>query len=403
MKRTRVIGTTALLSAIASSLAGAQKEPRRPELPAGADTNDAQAYFDLGQQQLNRNPEQAADAFYWSSRLQPTWADAFYARRVALLLTDRRRLVRYWQGDKRTIQSNDVRRIDSLYLHALALNPFVSERLDGALLDGVITQIVNDADASGTGDVGNVRYEIETYLMHAPAAMRAWRAYTFGSFDDALKLYAEAIRQTKKNATLRIERGRLFFRLNQPDSALAEFSAALDELRKRDKKDLIYVYESKALLEQSLAAIYQRLDKRDLAREALGRALQEDLSFYSAHVQLGYLALDAKDTATALSEMDLATQLRADDPAIGYIYGFALASAGRNDDAEKQLRHAADLDPVYAAPHYALGKVYEQMKRPADAVREYRSFLALAAKVDNRRDEITSRLAAVAPSTQQQQ
>src|SRR5207237_8276038 len=112
----------------------------------------------------------------------------------------------------------------------------------------------------------------------------------------------------------------------QPDSALSELTQAVDELRKTDKKDLVYVYESKALVEHSIGLVQQRLGDKAAAKEAFGRALQEDLSYFPAHVQLGYIALEAKDTTTALSEMDLAVQIRADDAPLRSLYGYTLAA-----------------------------------------------------------------------------
>ena len=57
------------LFAAAVFLAGpadAQRAPRRPALPAAADTNDARAYYELGVRSMDRRPEVAADAFYWA-------------------------------------------------------------------------------------------------------------------------------------------------------------------------------------------------------------------------------------------------------------------------------------------------------------------------------------------------
>src|SRR5262249_31280120 len=89
-----VLAFSALLS---SAVLGAQeKAPNRPKLPAGADTNDAHAYYDFALSKLNKDDDAAADALYWSTRLEPMWADAFYARRIALLLSDPRRLENYW-------------------------------------------------------------------------------------------------------------------------------------------------------------------------------------------------------------------------------------------------------------------------------------------------------------------
>ncbi len=383
--------------AVSASLASAQKtkEPRRPPLAATADTNDALAYYDAGLQLVRSKPDKAADAFYWAGRLNPLSAESFYARRIALLLADTRLLMKYTEGDRRTIQSDEVRRIDSLYYHALTLNPFVSQQLSRELFNGYLQEIANDYERRTGVTSTEVRYELDRYLAGASASMKAWRAFGDGFFDDALRLYAQAIKEAKNKANLRVDRARLFYQMGRPDSALAELTAALEELRKRDKKDLIYVYDSKALIAHSIAMIHLRLDHTDAAKEALGQALQEDLSYYPAHLQLGFIALTAKDTAAALTEMELAAQVRADDAAVHYQYGFALASSGRHSDAEAQLKNALALDPVFASPHYVLGQVYERSKRTADAVAAYRAFLAASAKGDPRRSEVTERLTAL--------
>jgi tetratricopeptide (TPR) repeat protein len=393
--RLRIATATALLLLSASSplIAQREKEPRRPKI--AADTNDAHAYYDFAVDLIARDPDKAADALYWATRLEPMWADAFYARRVALLLTDRRRLVRYWSGERQVVQSDDIRRIDSLFYHALTLAPFVSQRLDHELFDAVINEITQRYERQGYGSAGEIRYALDRELQQSPAADRAWFAYGEGRFGDALVLYAKAIHDDKRNGPLRVDRARVFMQMNNPDSALAELTLAIEDLRKRDKKDLIFVYQSKALTEHSIAMVQQRLGHVDAAREALGRALQEDLSYYPAHLQLAFLAIDTKDTTTALTEMDLAVQLRSDDAAARYLYGFTLAAAGKSADAEAQLRKSIELNSVYAAPHFVLGQVLEKLGRPADAVKEYTIFLANSAKSDVRRDGAQSRAASL--------
>jgi Flp pilus assembly protein TadD len=173
---------------------------------------------------------------------------------------------------------------------------------------------------------------------------------------------------------------------------LSELSQALEELRKTDKKDLIYVYDSKALLEHSIGLIHQRLGNGVAAKEAFGRALQEDLSYFPAHVQLGYIALEAKDTTTALSEMDLAVQIRTDDPTLRYIYGYSLAVSGKYKDAEVQLRKAIELDPVFATPYHVLGQVLDGQGRGGEALAQYQIFLARASQQDLRRKEAEERV-----------
>ena len=363
--------------------------PRRPHLPAGVDTNNARVYYDFGIANLERDPEAAADAFYWATRINPVFADAFYARRCALLLTDKIRFQKYVEDDRGTLRSDEIKRIDSLYYVALTINPFIYRGLDARLF----RKYLNDfADDFAMRNNVSVQYEINRWLMDAPVAFKAWRAYGEGRFTDALKFYADAIKDARFKAELRADRGRLFFQTGQADSALTELTQSLDELRKADKKDLVYVYASKALLEHSIGLVQQRRGDRAAAKEAFGRALQEDLSYFPAHVQLAYLALDSKDTTTALSEMDLAVQIRPSDPTLHYIYGFALATSGRVEDAEKQLRHGIEVDPDFATPYYVLGQVLDTQGKGTDALAQYQAFLARASQVDPRRKEAEERV-----------
>ena len=382
---------------VTSLLAQRDKEPKRPKLDAGADTNDARAYYDFAIERLRGEPDKAADALYWATRLDPNWADGFYARRIALLLSDPRRLLKYWSGDKRTIQSDDVRRIDSLFYRALTISPFVSQRLDRMLFERVADEIASEYERRGIANAGEVRYAIDRQMMSAPTATKAWLAYGAGQFDTAAALYARAIKEDKRNGPLHLERARVFYQLQQPDSALAELTAGVDDLRKRDQKELIYVYQSKALTEHSIAVVQSRLGHDDAAKEALGRALQEDLSYYPAHLQLAFMALDRQDTTTALTEMDLAVQLRGDDAPARYLYGYALASVGRREEAATQLRKAIELNAVFAASYFVLGETLEKLGKTPEAVAAYREFVARSAKSDPRRAQAEAKLASLAP------
>src|SRR5438094_4413223 len=375
---------------VGAHLAGAQKpakEPRRPTLIAGADTNDARAYYAHGLSKLERDPEQAADAFYWAMRINPTFADAYYARRCALLLSDRIRFQQYMEDDRGALQSAEIKRIDSLYYFSLTINPFMYRGLDARLFRTYLLQVGDDFARRNNLGPGEVQYAINRWLMDAPASFKAWRAYGDGRFPDALRLYADAIKEAKFKAGLRADRGRLFFQVGDADSALTELTQSLDELRKADKKDLVYVYESKALLEHSIALVQQRLGNRTAAKEAFARALEEDLSYFPAHVQLAYLALEGKDTTAALGEMDLAVQIRGDDPVLRYIYGYALATSGRYQDAEVQLRKAIEVNPAFAPPYHVLGLVLDGQGKTNAALAQYQSFLARASQSDARRKE----------------
>jgi tetratricopeptide (TPR) repeat protein len=380
------------LTLTAFSVAASQAEPKRPPMFASADTNDPQAYYAYGLSILNTKPKIAADAFYWSTQLNPHSGEAFYARRVALLLTDMRRLIKYWDGDRNTLRSAEIKRIDSLYLHAMTLNPFLYEKLDGELFKAIIEELVAGDAARAGISAGELQFAVDGWLSRADAGTKAWRFYSEGRFPEALDYYARAIKSARIKYGYRSMRGRLFFQLNQPDSALAELKQAVEEARTRDAKDFQYVYQSKALMEHSVGLAHERLGARDAAKEAYGRALQEDLAYSPAHTRLGYMALESGDTTTAISEFDLAVQLREKDVAVRYQYAYVLHMAGKQAEAAQQMEKTIALNPWYAASYSTLGAIHERQGKPAEAVAAYKKFLAMASQVDPRRDEITKKV-----------
>lgn len=385
-----------LLATPCASLA--QNEPRRPLLGAAADTNDWTAYYDAGTAWIRSDAKKAAEAFYWASRLDPSRPEPFYGRRIAQLLQDRRRLLLYWRGERSVVRSREVQRIDSLYLHALTLNPFFYHRLDRFLLEAVIQEIARDISAGTSIPSGELEYMLDQSVQTGDASLRAWVAYSEGDFDRAERFYSDAIKRARRGrdkAALMTNRGRLYFQRDKSDKALADLTEALEELRKADRKDLIYVYESKALTEQGLGMVQNRLGNTEAARESFARSLQEDLSYVPAHVQLAMLALDGKDTVTALSEMDLAVQIRPGDEWLRYLYGFTLAEVGRHAEAKEQLNTAIRHNSLYAAPRLALAKVLEAEAQPHEALAHYKAFLSLASTNDPRRAEAQQRVSAL--------
>jgi hypothetical protein len=147
-----------------------------------------------------RDDAKAADALYWATRLEPTWADAYYARRIAMHLGDPQRLRRYWLGDQGTIESGDIRRIDSLYYRARTIDPFVSQRLERRLFEAVADEIAKEH----AGDPAQVRVIVEQEMNSWPGANRAWHAYIDGRSIEAVQLYADAIKADRNNRSARL-------------------------------------------------------------------------------------------------------------------------------------------------------------------------------------------------------
>ena len=382
MRNLTTVFVLAVVSATALPAQRPEQVPKRPRLAASADTNDVRAYLDFGIKMFEDDPDRAADAFYWAARLNPAEAEAYYGRRAALIVANRRWLGTYLYGSRRAREAiPEFRALDSLQLRALLLKPFLYRRFEYPMF-----QDYNHCAG---------KYAMNCAPPTDPTA-RAWVSYADGHFDDALDEYAYAMKSEREKAPYRVERARIFGMRAQTDSAIAEFNLALEEMRKSDAKSIVYVYDSKAAIEHSVGMLLEAQDRPAEAREAYGRALQEDIAFYPAHLHLGLLALTVKDTANAISELELATQLAGTEPYVRYTYGFTLASAGHRDEALAQLTKTIELDPYYALPYLALARVHEKRGDKTAALTAYHAFLNHASQRDPQRSDAEQRLLTLA-------
>jgi tetratricopeptide (TPR) repeat protein len=396
----RLILAAALAAATSHSLAAQRLGPpvQRPRLRDATDTNDAQAYYDLGLSLFERDAEGASAAFYWAARINPTWGEPLYARRAALLMANRSMMRKLFDGNRRSLDGPEFRRLDSLQFRALMLSPFLYRRLDYPMFRTYIREeAARRSRMSGGGEVSpsELSYFIDQYLRDGGPWMRAWMAYGSGNFPAALKHYEAAYGLARDKSGIRLERARIYGMTGQVDSAVSELRMALTDLRQQDQKDLVVFYDSKALAEYSIAVLLEGEGNTDGAREAYGQALQEDLSYYPAHMRLGLLALCKGDTTTALSELALSAQLAADEPYIRYTNGYVLGVAKRHAEAITELKKAVELEPYFALPYLRLGQIYEMMGKGPEAAASYQSYLDHASQNDLQRDYATKRLAEV--------
>jgi tetratricopeptide (TPR) repeat protein len=388
----------ALLAAAAfAAPAHAQRDaaPRRPPLGAAADTNSAPAFMDLGARSLEGNPRQAADAFYWAYQLDPTSADALYGRYVATLLATPRRVIDYFEGNRRTMQSREILAVDSLYFRALTMDPFLFRRFETQLIRGWLMASIR-ADVAGSRGGHNlpdseISSYVDQYIRRLGSYVQAQRAYGEGRFQEAADLYQRAIGSARVKSRVRAERGRLMAHIGNNSEAMSELSLALADMRREDERDLVYVYDDKALMEHSIASLHERMGNGEAAREAYGRALTEDLAFYPAHVRLGLIALAAGDTTAAVAELDLAAQTST-EPSVHYTYGAVLAQLGRLDEAAAQLARASEAAPHWAEPYFVLGVVRDGQGDMAAARAAYEGFLARAVRNHRRRSAAEGRV-----------
>lgn len=354
-----------LVCAFVSSV-DAQKDkkiPKRPRLAAGADTNSWGAYYFHGLSRLEDDPKQAEAAFYWAARLEPTQPEPLYGRWAAFWATDAVRMVRYFLGVRSVVESREVVAIDSLLERAMLRDPFMHRALEKRLWEKAYLDLTNEIYFDGpTADP----YD------------KGWKAYVRGEMGLAATEFGKALQKKPDRTQARIYLARALYFMSEYDSCASELARVAEEMRKKELKKLVYVYQSKAHIEYSIGIVHAKAGHLDKAREAFGRALTEDLSFFMAHARLADVALAAGDTAMALQEHEQAVQLREDDPLPRFRYASALMQAKKYEEAVVQLRKTIELEPHFAAPYVQLGVALELRGQYPDAVTQYKAFLERA-------------------------
>lgn len=345
-----------------------EKIPPRPKMPGMApDTNSAKAYYEYGVSILRKRPVEAGTAFYWAMRLDPASARAYSARRIALLLEDHDRLWRYLTQERAVRESPRTQAIDSLELKSRLRDPFMHRKLDIELLDPFVQSWVDlQADASN--------------------GFRGWVDYSEGRFPKAAKLFAAAAKSGKYGWQWRMDRAQTLFQMRQYDSTLTELTLYLEQQRKsdQDEKRFKIVYDSKAMTEYMIGLVHIAKGDLPAAREALGRALMEDLSFYMAHARLGAVAAATGDSAAALAEYDLAAQAGAQDASLINDYGIMLLLTGKASESEEQFRKAIAMEPYFADLYLNLAQALDHQGKRDEAVKYFGEFIARAERYDDR-------------------
>jgi tetratricopeptide (TPR) repeat protein len=374
--------------------------PPRPVLWAGADTNSAGAYYLLGVQRLERDARTSAAAFYWAERLAPGWPDALYGRHVALLMSEPRRLEMYEQRRGGVERNAEIRAIDSLYYRAVQRDPFLHRKLEKPYVMMYYRNVLADMIRRETGqqDAATADYLMRTLMNDTDPYTQAWLAYADGRFPAAIRFYEQVLRRDRHPARLRLRLGQINYLSGNYPQAAEHLRQGIEDLRRDDRRDVVRVYESKAMLEFSLAAALEQAGSAAAAREAYGRALQEDLAFWPGHRAMASLAVTSGDTATAITELALAVEIAPNEADLHYEYGMLLLAANKVVESAAEMKKATELNPYYAAPHFFLGVMHDAASMTEDALEHYRAYLARAANDDSHLARARARVAALAPA-----
>lgn len=395
------IGAAILAIAIAPAVLPAQRGadvPSRPRLEPGADSNSGRANFQYGLRVVSDDPQESYRAFYWATRIDPTSADAWYALWTARQLIMPSRDLAVYHDALFTQRSAANLAVDSLLFRAYALDPFLYRGLDRPLRQRLSSARASDRNPTVNQAAVNsdltVRLERKQY--------EGWILYADKRFDDALKAYANEMNRGYNvevhKLDVHAERSKIFVLLDNLDSARAEMQETIAESRVRNRKDHVVIYDSTTMFEHALGAIDERAQHPVEARATYARIVQENPTFYPAHVRLSAIALAQGDTASAVSEMSLAVQLEPNDAGLRYRYADVLVRAKNDAAAAEQLRQAIALDPNYAAPYLLMASIADVEEYTDEAVADYQSYTVHTSGTDPQLPRVRGRLAKLSSS-----
>ena len=375
MIRPRLVLAAAMVASAAPPV-GAQavhEPPPRPRLAASADTNDWGAYFDRGVDALQTRSGDYRAAFWWAARLGPDRAEPLFAQWVAIHMSDYHRWLGYLRGEPAILEHPAVRAADSVRLRARYRNPLVGQTLEVLLFD----QLPGSWARTDLTD--------------------GWLAFARGEHRRAARLLGEGIRaDPTRHAFAREARAQVLVALEQYDSALVEMRELRAALERREAQVTYPVYQSRELVDYSIGFLESARGNPAAAREAMERALTENLAFHPAHVFLGDQAFRASDAPRAIYHYEEALVVDSADVVLLHHYAVALMHAGRIAEAVAALRRAVALEPWYAEPWLPLGRALQAQKSLPAARDAYNRYLALARRKDAKgvRD-VRARVAAI--------
>jgi tetratricopeptide (TPR) repeat protein len=355
--------------------------------PIPVDTNDARLYYAAGiaAARLHVDPTDASAAFYWASRIDPSWAEPYFARWYVLRVAAEQR-VRVRPGAPRPapLPHAVLLSIDSLILVAYARNPFLD---DGLVMHDLSRNAINRIATARNAHRAVVERENDYRMREGEAplletwtttpAPRAWYiAYGARQFDSASSQLAPLIKKNPDNIGLYVYRAKALFFMRQYDSAANVLRVAVDRITHMDSVKTLPIYISKEQLVYSIGMAYQFAREDSAARETYQQTVTENLGSYMGHLHLANSALAVRDTATAITEGRMAAEIRPDDPVVQLFLGYTLLQARQDADAATQLGLAVRADSSYALPYMYLGEAYMMQHDTANAIAALRGYIA---------------------------
>lgn len=252
-------------------------------------------------------------------------------------------------------------------------------RLDQAeaLYRQVLAQAPDHVDAWHL--LGMVRYGQQRFTEAAEMISRALRSHRdavllgnlanvykeTGAFDQALRLYDEAIALKPDNPFNHYNLGLTQLAAGRPEAALSSLEQA-----RRLKPDFVDA-------SLSLGNAAKALNRLEAAAQAYREAIRYRPDHADAHANLGAIQVLLGQQAAAVASLQTALRLNPQQAGAYNNLGSALHELGRLEEARQALLQAIALCPQGIDAYANLGAVLQDMDRFPEAVAAYRQVLAL--------------------------
>ena len=183
----------------------------------------------------------------------------------------------------------------------------------------------------------------------------------------AVELFGRAIAAAPSDAVLHLHRGTILRML-----------AGCDEDALKDLTAAVSLDPKLAEAHHQLGNVLKAMGRFTDAVERLTVAANLDPKSAAIWLNLGVARLELDRAADAVASFRQAVALAPNRPEAHNILGVALLQQGDTAGAEKALGEALRLKPAYAAAHNNLARVYRTQGRIDEAIREFRSAVAVA-------------------------
>ena len=224
-----------------------------------------------------------------------------------------------------------------------------------------------------------------------PPGSDGWLALRAGDYVAASDAFARRLASAPGDIDAYWGAATAFHHRQRHDSAARRLRAVIDTLRgghaARGSSRTPLAFAEFALAHVWLAGTRDSglpedewIRRRDSARVALRRAVAADLSFYHAHMLLGNMALDDRDSAGAVRHWEAVRDLAGDDVVARARRARYLSADGQTAEADRDLRALIAREPHWAALRLDLAAAIAMSgdARKREAIRAYEDWLAQA-------------------------